>query len=61
MPTGEVFGIALVADIGPQACRFALLSEVEGDRPLFSHTAELAVSEHRDVVEAFAAYLASLQ
>ena len=53
-------GLALIAEIGPQVCRFALLSGVEGERPAFAHYAEIAVAEHSDVLSTFRAYCSSL-
>ena len=53
-------GLALIAEIGPQVCRFALISAVEGGRPVFANYAEIAVSEHLDVLSTFRAYGAGL-
>ncbi len=53
-------GLALIAEIGPQVCRFALLSGVERGRPAFTHYAEIAVSEHPDVLSTFRAYCGGL-
>ena len=53
-------GLALIAEIGPQVCRFALMNRVEGERPVFTHYAEIPVSEHPDVLSTFRAYCRGL-
>jgi glucokinase len=50
----------MVAEVGPEVCRFALLKQVVGDRPSFSNYIELQVADHQDALAAFAAFAAVL-
>jgi glucokinase len=52
--------LALIAEIAPNMCRFALLHDEGAERPVFSHHVELTVADHDGVEAAFAYYLATI-
>jgi len=52
--------LALLASIGIDRCRFALLDGMDGSRPLFSQYREMAITECRDAADAFGQYIAGL-
>ena len=52
--------LALLASIGIDSCRFALLDGMEESRPLFSHYRELKITDCRDAADALGQYIAGL-
>ncbi len=52
--------LALLASIGIDSCRFALLDGMDGARPLFSRYREFKTSECRDAADAIGRYVAGL-
>jgi glucokinase len=47
---------ALIAEVGSQVCRFALLEGLDAGRPVFARYHETAVADHADIFAAFAEY-----